>query len=82
MVMVMKNKLQKHHKSKAFFIARNFSFALIGLVGVGLSIAIPTYISSLNESNITTKAKEKVNPESGSEEANDPINEIELASIR
>ena len=80
--MVMKNKLQKHHKSKAFFIARNFSFTIIGLLGIGLSIAIPTYISSLKEANITTKATEKANAENGVEEANDPIDEVELASIR
>ena len=54
--MVMKNKLYKHHKHKAFFVFRNFAFAVLGLAGIGLSIAIPTYISTLKEQNIETKA--------------------------
>lgn len=54
--MVMKNKLYKHHKHKAFFVFRNFAFAIFGLAGIGLSIAIPTYITSLKEQNIATKA--------------------------
>ena len=54
--MVMKNKLNKHHKHKVFFVFRNFAFAFFGLVGIGLSIAIPTYITSLKEQNIATKA--------------------------
>ena len=74
--MVMKNKLQKHHKRKAFFIFRNFAFAFIGLLGVGLSIAIPTYISSLKESNIETKAAE----EKPAEENNNQTESSELLS--
>ena len=55
--MYMKNKLQKHHKSKAFFYVRNLSFVFIGLIGVGLSIAIPTYLSSIKEQQIAAKAQ-------------------------
>ena len=57
--MVMKNKLYKHHKKKAFFVFRNFAIGFVGLVVISLTIAIPTYISSLNESNITAKAAEE-----------------------
>ena len=53
----MKNKLYKHHKSKAFFYVRNFSFVFAGLLGIGLSIAIPTYISSIKEQQISAKAQ-------------------------
>ena len=80
--MVMKNKLQKHHKRKAFFIFRNFSFAVIGLVGVGLAVVIPTYISSLNESNISAKATEEKQEETNPEEGSNSLDEIELISIR
>ena len=55
--MSMKNKLYKHHKSKAFFYVRNISFVFIGLLGIGLSIAIPTYISSIKEQQISAKAQ-------------------------
>lgn len=55
--MNMKNKLYKHHKSKAFFYVRNFSFVFAGLLGIGLSIAIPTYISSIKEQQISAKAQ-------------------------
>ena len=74
----MKNKLHKHHKRKVFFIFRNFAFAFIGLLGIGLSIAIPTYISSLQESNIETKAAE----EEVAENNNNELESSELLSIR
>ena len=69
--MVMKNKLDKHHKRKVFFIFRNFAFAVFGLAGIGLAIAIPTYITSLKEQNIATKAaseNEEQKTESGDSE--------------
>ena len=53
--MVMKNKLYKHHKKKAFFVFRNFAFAFVGLAVVTLSFAIPTYISQQNETKIEAK---------------------------
>lgn len=55
--MNMKNKLFKHHKSIAFFYVRNLSFVFAGLLGIGLSIAIPTYISSIKEQQIEAKAQ-------------------------
>ena len=55
--MNMKNKLVKHHKNKMLFYVRNFSFVFAGLLGVGLTIAIPTYISSIQESRISAKAE-------------------------
>ena len=55
--MNMKNKLFKHHKSKAFFYVRNFSFVFAGLIGICLSISIPTYLSSIKEQQIATKAQ-------------------------
>ena len=67
--MSMKNKLYKHHKSKAFFYVRNISFVFIGLLGIGLSIAIPTYISSIKEQQISAKAQAE---ESVEEEAEIP----------
>ena len=80
--MVMKNKLYKHHKHKVFFVFRNFAFAIFGLAGIGLSIAIPTYIISLKEQNIATKAtseKEEENTESGED---NEFETKELLSIR
>ncbi len=55
--MMMKNKLYKHHKRKAFFVIRQFSFAVIGIGAIGLGIGIPTYISSIQESQISAKAE-------------------------
>lgn len=57
--MTMKNKLYKHHKSKAVFVLRRFSFVFLAILGAGLTIGIPTYISSLQESDITTKAEDR-----------------------
>ena len=59
--MVMKNKLTKHHKSKAFFYVRNFSFVFIGLLALGLSIGLPTYLTSLKEQQISAKAADEAN---------------------
>ena len=80
--MVMKNKLYKHHKHKAFFVFRNFAFAFIGLLGIGLSIAIPTYISSLKEQNIQTKAAEEKQEENPESSNSDNLEDQELLSIR
>ena len=71
--MMMKNKLYKHHKSKSFFMIRNFSFAVVALLGVGLTIAIPTYIASINEQQTSTKAKAE-------NDSNDKVEEKEETS--
>ncbi len=55
--MVRKNKLYKHHKSKAFFYVRNFSIVLFGLIGVGVAITVPTYIASIKNEQIAIKAE-------------------------
>ena len=65
--MTMKNKLYKHHRNKALFVLRKFSFVLLGFVGMTSAIAIPTYISSIQESQISTKAQEKEENEEASE---------------
>lgn len=54
--MVKKNKLYKHHKSKAFFVIRNFSFALAALLGAGTAVVVPTYIASIKNEEINIKA--------------------------
>lgn len=73
--MNMRNKLYKHHKSKAFFYVRNLSFVFAGLLGIGLSIAIPTYISSIKEQQIQTKAQAA----EVEEEVPEEVEELELA---
>ena len=71
----MKNKFYKHHKSKVFFYVRNLSFVFAGLLGIGLSIAIPTYISSIKEQQIQTKAQAA----EVEEEVPEEVEELELA---
>ena len=70
--MNMKNKLFKHHKSKAFFYVRNLSFVFAGLLGIGLSIAIPTYISSIKEQQIAAKAQTEEDEAKDTETADIP----------
>lgn len=43
--MTMKNKLTKHHKSKASFVIRNVSIAVSTFVALVAIVAIPTYIN-------------------------------------
>lgn len=78
--MVMKNKLQKHHKQKAFFVFRNFAFAFFGLMSVTLLVAIPTYISTLSDSNIETKATTEKEDKEVVESSEDNLVEEELLS--
>ena len=66
--MKMKNKLYKHHKSKARLFIRSASIFALGLSAVVLAIAIPTYVSVKNSQNITVKA-ESENADSSSEVA-------------
>ena len=54
--MVRKNKLYKHHKSKAFFYIRNFSAIFVALVGVGVAVTVPTYIASTKSEQVPLKA--------------------------
>ena len=57
--MEFKNKLYRHHKSKASFVLRHFSIAIIGLFVVAGGVTIPTYISVYNTVNYQTKAEEE-----------------------
>ena len=66
--MKMKNKLYKHHKSKAGLFIRSVSILALGVSAVVLAIAIPTYMSVKNQQNITVKA-ESENADSSSEVA-------------
>ena len=78
--MTMKNKLYKHHKSKMFFYVRNFSFVFLGILGVGLSIGIPTYISSIQEQQISTEAKAQEKLEEDKPETIETTEEEDLLS--
>ena len=73
--MVRKNKLYKHHKSKAFFYIRIFSAIFVGLVGIGVAVTVPTYIASIKTEQITIEAQyddpEKEESEETTEENND-----------
>lgn len=55
-VMTRKNKLYKHHKSKSYFYIKDFSFAIAALIGIGTSIAVPTYIAANKTEDIALKA--------------------------
>ena len=55
--MTRKNKLYKHHKPKSYFYLKNFSFALIALVGVGVMVSVPTYIATHRAPEVTIKAE-------------------------
>ncbi len=55
--MTMKNKLYKHHKSKTAYYLRHFSLAFLGLFFVGSAVVVPTYISSIQNSQISAKAE-------------------------
>lgn len=67
--MTRKNKLYKHHKSKSYFYIKNFSFALVALIGLGVAVSVPTYIASHKTEEVSLKAdsseaKENKNSES------------------
>ena len=73
--MTMKNKLYKHHKSVASYYLRRFSLSVLALFFVGGAAVIPTYISTISNQQISTKAEtveeEKV-------EENNQTNESEI----
>ncbi len=66
--MVMKNKLYKHHKSKAHYLLRSASLFTLVLSAFALAIILPAYLSTQNNENITVKA-ESENANSSSEVA-------------
>lgn len=75
--MVRKNKLYKHHKSKAVFYIKNFSFALIGLIGVASALTIPTYIATIRNEEITIKAESNESNKDNDEAKEDAKEESE-----
>lgn len=75
--MVRKNKLYKHHKSKAFFYVRNFSIVLFGLIGVGVAVTVPTYIASIENEQIAIKAEFEESKKEDNNEAIEDANDSE-----
>ena len=75
--MTQRNKLYKHHKSKAFFVIRNFSFVLFGFASLAAVVAVPTYISTIQEKQIEAKATS----ENDKKEVDSDLEESELLSI-
>jgi len=75
--MVRKNKLYKHHKSKAFFYVRNFSIVLFGLIGVGAAVTVPTYIASIKNEQIAIKAEFEESKKEDNNEAIEDANDSE-----
>ena len=57
--MLMKNKLVKHHKSKASLFVRKFSIVFSSIMGLFAIIAIPTYINlkSMSDSKLDNNQK-------------------------
>ena len=75
--MTRRNKLYKHHKSKAFFYVRHFSFVVLGLVGVGAAIGVPTYIASIKTEQISIKAASNETNDNTEEVTNETLDESE-----
>lgn len=76
MIMVVKNKLYKHHKSKIGLIVRNLSIAISSFIAIVALAAIPTYISS--SSNTEVKANNSA--DEVSEKSDVEVEEEALAS--
>ena len=72
--MEMKNKLYRHHKSKFVLIVKQFSLTCLGVFSVLSAIAIPTYITTLENQKIVTQAKEE-NPNEKTEKDTSGDNE-------
>lgn len=53
----MKDKLEKHNHSKAYFVFRRFCFLLGILLPISAAIAIPVGISVYNKININETNK-------------------------
>ena len=68
--MAMKNKLYKHHKSKAGLFARNLSIAISSFIALVALAAIPTYFSA--NSNTEVKANNETT-ETNSSEVEEPL---------
>lgn len=55
--MVMKNKLYKHHKTKASFVVRHLGFTFMGLSLLVAVVALPTYLSIHQNEKVPTMAE-------------------------
>lgn len=75
--MTRKNKLYKHHKPKSYFYLKNFSFALIALLGVGAAVSVPTYIATHRAQEVTIKAESNDGKENDNNDSNENIEESE-----
>ena len=78
--MEMKNKLYRHHKSKASIVLRNFSLSFLGIFLAFSAITIPTYFSVRGDNRQQMQASEvEVVENPGEEENNNTENEDENA---
>lgn len=75
--MTRKNKLYKHHKPKSYFYLKNFSFALIALLGIGTAVTVPTYIATHRAQEVTIKAESNEAKENDNTESNNNSEESE-----
>ena len=76
--MVIKNKLYKHHKSKYALFIRDLSIAFSSFLALVAIIAIPTYFSTKN--NTEVKANEQTQNsevDSGENNENQPLEHYE-----
>ena len=77
--MTRKNKLYKHHKSKSFFYIKDFSFGILAILGIGTAIAVPTYIASHQNEEVSLKAESKIENQQEDETTNNSeIDNLEL----
>ena len=78
--MEMKNKLFRHHKSKASIVLRNFSLSFLGIFLAFSAITIPTYFSVRGDNRQQMQASEvEVVETPNTEEENETPNEDENA---
>ena len=75
----MKNKLHKHHKSKAALLFRDFSLTISGLFLIIALAAIPTYISASNISE--TKAVETANKVENKDSSSEALSEYHESKL-
>ena len=66
--MNMKNKLDKHHKSKASFVVRHLGFTFMGLSLLVAVVALPTYLSIHANEKVATMAENEEEKETDNKE--------------
>ncbi len=75
---MVKNKLYKHHKSKAALLMRNFTIGFSSLLMILGLAAIPTYISASNVSEAKANETLKEEDDSGEKEKESELLHINL----